>query len=155
MLQPLRLLPLPLVLALLAPLAPLAPDDDGATGDAAKDEAAIRTACEAYVDAFYDVKPELLELHLDRKLQKLGFHRPRAGAAFEEIPATYEGLVDFAGRMNASGWVPDGAPREVRVFEVGERIAAAKITAIWGVDYVHMVKRDGRWRISQVVWESP
>ena len=33
-------------------------------------------------------------------------------------------------------------------------MAAGKITAFWGIDYVHLVKEEGVWRIRHVIWQS-
>ena len=43
---------------------------------------------------------------------------------------------------------------EVEVLEVMDRIACAKLTAHWGVDYMHLAKVEGRWQILQVLWQS-
>jgi len=34
-------------------------------------------------------------------------------------------------------------------------MAAAKVTAWWGTDYLLLGKFDGRWMIRDVLWESP
>ena len=50
--------------------------------------------------------------------------------------------------------IPADAPMDVKVFEVMDKIATAKVTAAWGVDYLHLVKEEGQWKILQVVWQS-
>ena len=61
----------------------------------------------------------------------------------------------MAGTWNKDGRVPDDAPREVTVLDVLDKTASAKLVAHWGVDYFHLVKEDGEWKILQVLWQSP
>ena len=32
--------------------------------------------------------------------------------------------------------------------------ASAKLTAAWGVDYFHLAKYGGKWKIVHVLWQS-
>jgi hypothetical protein len=43
----------------------------------------------------------------------------------------------------------------VVLLEVLDQIAAAKVVAWWGTDFLHLAKIDGRWMITQVVWQTP
>ncbi|MDB5242588.1 MAG: hypothetical protein JWP57_3213, partial [Spirosoma sp.] len=58
-------------------------------------------------------------------------------------------------------WNKDGkrtrpdSPRVVEVFEVADKTATAKVTAVWGIDYLHLVQENGRWMIVNVLWQSP
>jgi phosphohistidine phosphatase SixA len=45
--------------------------------------------------------------------------------------------------------------RKVEVLDIGNHIASAKVTAIWGIDYMLLSKDDGKWMIEQVIWEGP
>ena len=46
-------------------------------------------------------------------------------------------------------------PRKWEIFDVLDKTASAKLTAHWGIDYFHLVKEDGKWKIYQVLWQSP
>ena len=35
-----------------------------------------------------------------------------------------------------------------------DKIANAKVTAKWGIDYFQLVKEDGRWKIHHVLWQT-
>jgi hypothetical protein len=56
--------------------------------------------------------------------------------------------------MKAKGYVPDDAKHSVEIFEVLDQTASAKLTAFWGIDYMHLAKYDGEWKIVQVLWQS-
>ena len=35
-----------------------------------------------------------------------------------------------------------------------DQTASAKIVAMWGIDYMHLAKYDGRWQIINIVWQA-
>lgn len=48
----------------------------------------------------------------------------------------------------------DTTIKEVAVLEVLDQTAVAKVTAMWGIDYMLLGKYDGRWKIVQIRWQS-
>jgi hypothetical protein len=69
---------------------------------------------------------------------------------------TYEELHDLAGSWNKEGRIDAAtAVKKIEIYEVSDRTAAAKLTAHWGIDYMHLAKYDGRWMIINVLWQSP
>ena len=57
--------------------------------------------------------------------------------------------------MAASADSRADSPSTVEVFEIADKTAAGKVTAFWGIDYVHLVKEaDGRWMIHHVIWQT-
>lgn len=119
------------------------------------DRAAVEAAVADYVVAIEEARPELIERSVHPDLQKFGFHRAGPGDDYRRIPLDYAGLVDIAATFKEKGWVPADATHSIEVFEVLDKTAAAKLTAFWGIDYMHLAKYDGRWKIVQVLWQSP
>ena len=116
---------------------------------------AVKRACLDYVEGVYEVKPELIERGVHPDLVKFGFHR-RGGEEYRSGAMTYKQLVDLAGRWNKEGnRTNEKSPKEVTVFDVLDKTASAKLVAEWGVDYFHLAKEDGQWKIRQVLWQSP
>lgn len=139
-----------LALALLAPLAAftLVPENP--------DREAVEAAVYDYVDALYQVDPARIERSVHPQLAKIGYHRRSADAPYMETRMSFEQLRALAGRWNAEGRVDARtAPRKVVVLDVLDQTASAKLTADWGVDYLHLAKIDGRWQIMNVMWQSP
>ena len=114
----------------------------------------MRAAVEDYVMAFYEVAPERLARSLHPDLQKVGFYRDADGA-YHYATMTYQQALDLAARWNREGWLPADAPREITVFEVNDQTAVARLVAQWGVDYFHLGRYDGAWKIINVIWQSP
>lgn len=125
----------------------------GAQAPAGADAAAVKQAALDYVDAIYNVKPELIERSVHPQLVKRGFYKKDASAPYVEMPMTYEQLLKLAASWNADG-KRDLSRKEVVVIEVLDQTAVAKVVANWGVDYMFLGKFDGQWKITQILWQS-
>jgi hypothetical protein len=68
---------------------------------------------------------------------------------------TFVQLVDLAKTYNKNGQIPKNAPKEVIIYDVSDQTASAKVTASWGIDYLHLAKYEGRWKIINILWQSP
>ena len=41
-----------------------------------------------------------------------------------------------------------------QVLDVMDMTASVKLTAHWGIDHMHLLKKKGRWKIVQILWQS-
>ena len=121
---------------------------------AGSDREAVERAVLDYVESVEQGRPEWIERSVHHDLAKFGFHRGKSETEFRVIPMTYDGLVELAGDMKAKGYVPEDATHSVKIFEVLDQTASVKLTAFWGIDYMHLAKYDGKWKIVQVLWQS-
>ena len=123
----------------------------------AADSAAVRAAVLDYVDAIYRSDTTRVVRSVRPSLAKLGLSRSAQDGRWRESPMSYAQLLDVARTWNREGRVnPATAPREVRLLDLLDRTASAKLVASWGVDYLHLAKgADGRWMIVNVLWQSP
>lgn len=121
----------------------------------ANDRELVEKAARGYVDAFYDVKPELLDGCVHPELKKIGFWRASPDQEYRLMPMSFDQLKSLAGRWNADGSsAGDDAPREVEILDLLDQTAAVKVTAVWGIDYMQIGKFDGKWQIMHVLWQS-
>jgi len=119
------------------------------------DEALVREALLDYVEACYNVQPERIEKSVDPNMAKLGYFRGKNDTDYRPGETmTYKELLETAAKYNKSGKLPKDAPKEIVVFEVLDKTACAKLKAQWGIDYFHLAKVDGKWKIYQVMWQS-
>ena len=117
---------------------------------------AVRAAAMDYLDALYQAKPELIARSVHTDLAKRGYFHKKGETQFSSSPMTYQQLFDLAGTWNKDGKRPVAtAPKEVVVFEVLNQTATAKVTALWGIDYMHLAKYDGKWKIVNILWQEP
>ena len=119
---------------------------------AAEREAVYQAALD-YVEALYNVQPERIERSVHPTLVKRGFYKDKAESPYTESPMTYEQLLRLAGNWNKEK-KRDLSIKEVAVLDVLDQTAVAKVTANWGIDYMLLAKFEGRWKITQILWQS-
>ena len=126
-----------------------------AQSSAAADKEAVRAAAMDYLDALYQAKPDLIARSVHPTLRKVGFMKRQGQTAYSESPMTYDQLFALAGSWNKDGKRPIAtAPKEVAVYEVLNQTASVKVTALWGIDYMHLAKYDGKWKIINILWQD-
>jgi hypothetical protein len=139
-----------LTIALVAaPAGARAPSPAGA----GTEKEAVRQAALDYVEGIYEVRPERIERSVHPNLVKSGFYKKEAGAPYVEVPMTYDQLVRLASRWNKDK-KQDISVKEVVVLDVLDQTAAVKLVAAWGIDYMHLAKYDGTWKITQILWQG-
>ncbi|HUU82079.1 MAG TPA: nuclear transport factor 2 family protein [Phycisphaerae bacterium] len=126
----------------------------GMNGPTDDEKAAVKRAVLDYCEAAYEMKPELLERSVHPEVNKFGFHRRSPDEEYRMIPMTYPQLVELVKVWNQDGKFGPDAPKEVIVFDVLDKTASAKLVGAWGIDYMHLAKYDGKWKIVQVLWQS-
>ena len=141
------------ITAALVTIALSAPLRMSAQGPAAKDRDGVRQAALDYVEGIYNVQPERIQRSVHPSLVKRGFYRKAPGAPYVESPMTFDQLVQLASTWNKDG-KRDTAIKDVTVLDVLDQTATAKVTAMWGIDYLLLGKYDGQWKIVQILWQS-
>ena len=124
-------------------------------GQTDTEKEAVRQAVLDYVEGVYEVAPERIERSVHPELVKRGFYIKKGESAYTFAPMTFAELVNLAKTYNKSGRVPKDAPKEIVIFDVLDQTAAAKLTAVWGVDYFQLAKYDGKWKIVNILWQTP
>lgn len=123
------------------------------SGQAVDDKAAVQQAALDYVEAIYGVQPERIERSVHPTLNKRGFYKKDASAPYVESPMSYEQLVKLAASWNKDG-KRDTSVKEVTILDVLDQTAVVKLKASWGIDYMFLGKFDGKWKITQILWQS-
>lgn len=119
------------------------------------DHEAVRQAVLDYVEGIYEVQPERIERSVSRELTKVGYWREKDGGPYSESRMSFDQLVDVARNWNKKGRVnPKTALKEVLIYEVVDQTATVKLRAHWGIDYMHLAKKEGKWLIMNVLWQS-
>ena len=124
----------------------------------AQDEKAkIERACLDYIEGFYEGDTSKLIRSLKPSLYKFGYWKnDKTGAYGPDGQMTWRQALDYAKRVfEKKNFAKADAPKKVEILDIMNSIAAAKVTAWWGVDYILLAKQDGAWKIEQVLWEGP
>jgi hypothetical protein len=123
------------------------------TGSAA-DRAAVRAAVMDYVDGFYEGDSTKHVRSGAQDVYKYGYSK--RGEAYAGMQMTWAGFMSFdRGVREGRNRPPANAPKDVVLFDVNDQTASAKLTAWWGIDYLLLAKRNGRWMVTHVMWQSP
>jgi hypothetical protein len=121
----------------------------------ADDREAVRQAVLDYVEGIYEVDPARVARSVHPELAKRGFYRRDAATPFSESTMSFDRLQQVAQNYNKEGRLPKDAPKDIVVYDVLDQTATVKLTAAWGIDYMHLAKYDGTWKIVNVLWQSP
>lgn len=121
------------------------------------DIAGVKKACTNYLEGFYEGDTLKLKASLQPKLNKFGFWKNKDTQTYNQVGhMSFEQALAFAKDVKENMKFPDeGAPKEVTILDIGDTIAAAKVRAWWGIDYILLSKRVDQWMIEQVLWEGP
>lgn len=119
-------------------------------------EKAIKNACFDYIDAFYKADTSLAYRSIHPKLQKRGFAYSQQNKSYSnQLEMPFPALIKLAKSWNVKGdRANERSARAVKVLDIEDKTASAKVTAAWGIDYIHLVKEDGRWLVMNVLWQS-
>ena len=117
----------------------------------------VTQAAYNYIDTFYKADTTLAYKSVHKNLRKVGWWFDKKKDAYsDKSEMSFESLIRLAKRWNAKGdRTNENSPREVKVLEISDKIAVAKVTAEWGIDYLNMVKTDEGWKSINIVWQSP
>ena len=114
------------------------------------DEEAIRATALDYIEGWYAGDAARMERSLDPELAKRIFLRgPDGTTRLEQMSA-----LTLINRTRDGRGRSDPHPRtDVRILDRFENMASVRVDASRWVDYLHMAKVEGRWRIINVLWE--
>jgi hypothetical protein len=113
---------------------------------------AIERTCLDYIEGWYDGDAERMRhaLHPDLAKRKVR-GMPSGREIVEHMSADL--LVEVT-RLGRDKDLPaEQRQRDVTVLDVFDTIAAAKIVSHRFVDYLHLARTNGGWRIVNVMWE--
>ena len=121
----------------------------GEVGDA--DRAAIKQTALDYVDGWYSSSVERLDKALHPNLQKVTLRTLPGGQTMLDFNGAAYNLKEYAAA--GLGGKPAAERKiEVTIFDVYDNIATVKIDSADFLDYAHMAKINGEWKIINVLW---
>ena len=122
----------------------------------AQDRDGVRAAVLDYVEGFYEGDTTKLARSIRPDVVKYGYYKKRGETTYSGEAMPWSEFLSYAGQVKARGRpTPATAPKEIAILDIADQTASAKLTAWWGIDYLHLAKFDGRWMITQVLWQSP
>lgn len=120
----------------------------------AEDTLAIRRVALAYIEAQHNPNPKLMESALHPRLVKRSVFRNKETQKDYVSEYFAENMVILADTYNVKGdKFPKNPRKEVKLLDVSARTASVKLLADTWIDYMHIVKTNGEWKIINVLWQ--
>jgi len=117
------------------------------------EKAAIREAVLNYIGGWYEANPARMEKALDAELVKRYVEKSPTGKSIL-ISIGARAMVDYTRAGGGSKTPKEKRQNEVTILDASGGIATAKALSADYIDYLHLAKIDGQWKIVNVLWES-
>ncbi|TRX61418.1 nuclear transport factor 2 family protein [Fulvivirga sp. M361] len=120
----------------------------------AQDSLAIKQAALDYIESQHHVDPAQFERAAHPRMVKRTFWRHKT-AEKEYLGETFkDAMVLLAGTYNQNGdKFPENPKKEVIILDIFDKTASVKLIADEWIDYMHIVKLNGKWKIVNVLWQ--
>lgn len=123
-------------------------------GQTKQDSLAIKQAALDYIESQHQPNPQQMERALHPRMVKRTFWKDKSTGKDYLRETTTESMVLLAESYNAKGdQFPSSPKKEVKFLDVSERTASVKLIADTWIDYMHIVKLNGAWKIVNVLWQ--
>jgi len=125
-----------------------------AAAQASADSAAIKETALNYIEGWYEANPDRMAkaVHGDLAKQIVVRDRPRAREFVRDMSATE--LIEGTRGGGGSQTPAERRRRDVTILDISYgKAASVKVVASDWVDYLHVAKVDGQWKIVNVLWE--
>ncbi len=121
-------------------------------GQTPADSAAITATALDYIEGWYTADPARMERALHPHLAKRFLERMPDGS----VRLTDTSALELVQQVRNGGGsaVPASSRRtDVRILDIFQDVASVRVDAHGWIDYMHLARSDGRWRIVNVLWE--
>jgi len=136
----------------LAALIALVALPSAVRAQSAADSAAIRAAALDYIEGWYEANGERMARALHPELAKRIVNTDSSAHVWVRDMGATELIRDAA--AGGGSRTPAAQQRkDVRILDVFQNTASVRVDASTWVDYLHLVKWQGRWVILNVLWE--
>jgi len=123
-----------------------------ASAQSAEDLAAIEQAALDYIDGYYSGSAERMERALHPELAKR-IVRVDENGTYTLQNMTAARLIEIAGGMAQRPVPEEERVKDVKILDVYENVASVRIDAAQWIDYLHLARWNGEWKIVNVLWE--
>lgn len=123
-----------------------------ASAQTSADSTAVREAALDYVEGWYEGSAERMERALHPDLAKRIVRTTESGSS-ELRAMDAETLIAAAGRGGGRETPPEEMIKDVRILDMFENVASVRAEMSGWIDYMHLARWNGEWRIVNVLWE--
>lgn len=119
-----------------------------------QDSLDIKQAALDYIESQHNVNPEQFERSAHPRMVKRTFWTNKKTQK-EYLRETFtDAMILLAETYNQNGdKFPENPKKEVIILDVFDKTASVKLIADDWIDYMHIVKLNGKWQIVNVLWQ--
>lgn len=119
-----------------------------------KDSLDITQVALDYIESQHNVKPEQFERAAHPRMVKRTFWKNKETGK-EYLRETFtDAMMLLAETYNTEGdRFPENPKKEVVILDIYDRTASVKLIADDWIDYMHIVKLNGKWQLVNVLWQ--
>lgn len=123
-------------------------------GQTQKDSLDIKQVALDYIESQHNVKPEQFERAAHARMVKRTFWTNKETGK-EYLRETFtDAMVLLAATYNLEGdKFPEDPKKEVIILDIYDKTASVKLIADDWIDYMHIVKLNGKWQLVNVLWQ--
>jgi hypothetical protein len=122
-------------------------------GDYQSDREAIIQVAHDYIDGFYEGSTERMQRALHPDLAKRNIVTDGNSARQQVRNMTAQQLIEVTGAGVGKRIAErDGRQCDVEILDIFHDVATVKVVAITWIDYLHVARVDGEWKIVNVLW---
>lgn len=123
-------------------------------GQASQDTLDIRRVALAYIESQHNPNPKQMEDALHSRVVKRSVFKNKKTQKDYISEFSAENLVILAESYNTNGdKFPENPRKEIKLLDVSPLTASVKLSADEWIDYMHIVKTNGSWKIINVLWQ--
>ena len=118
------------------------------------DSSEIRQQSLGYIEALQQLNPKLMDRVLNDSLNKItiGYDRNKMKQFGKATTKTQ--MIEFAKHWNKTGTkFPFNPENKIKILDIYNRIATVKLVSDNWVEYLQLIKLDGRWEIMNLIWQ--
>jgi hypothetical protein len=120
----------------------------------AHDTLEIKRVALAYIESQHNPDPKLMQDALHPRLVKRSVFKNKATQKDYVSEYFAENMIILAESYNIKGdKFPKNPRKEVKLLDISARAASVKLIADEWIDYMHIVKINGDWKIINVLWQ--
>lgn len=119
-----------------------------------QDSLEIRQAALDYIQSQHNAAPEQFERSAHPRMVKRTFWTNKKSGK-EYLRETFtDAMILLAETYNQEGnRFPENPRKEVVILDIYDKTASVKLIADEWIDYMHIVKLNGKWQIINVLWQ--
>ena len=118
-----------------------------------EDSIQIKSVSKGYLEALQELDSVKMKRVMHTMLAKRTIGFDRASQKENIRVTTYDQMINFSKSWNKSGnRFPFNPSNEAIILDIYDRIATVKLVSDNWVEYLHLTKENGEWKITNMVW---